>query len=103
MNIKEIVEQIESTMKTSGDNYMKELILTNRKKLRNTFCDECNSYSVFMIVHDELWNIISDGNLDIFLCPKCMENRLGRKIEIADLKICNVNYPYFLALQMIEK
>ena len=103
MNIKEIIEQIESTMQSSGSHYMEQLVQTTRKKVRNTFCDDCNSFSVYMILHDDLWNEVSKENLELFLCPKCMEKRLGRKIVLNDLKICNVNYPYFLALQMIEK
>lgn len=103
MNIKEIIEQIESTMQSAGNNYMDNLVLSERKKLRNTFCDDCDSFSVYMMLHDELWSEVCGENLELFLCPKCMEKRLGRKIVLSDLKVCNVNYPYFLALQMIEK
>lgn len=102
MNIKEIIHQIESTMKASGDNYLEQLVQTTRKKVRNTFCDDCNSFSVYMILHDELWENVCCGNSELFLCPKCMEKRLGRKIVLSDLKICNVNYPYFFAEQLFE-
>lgn len=103
MNIKEIIIQIESTMQSTGLNYIEYQKQHNRTKIRNTFCDDCNSYSVHMLLHDELWNEVCDSSTELFLCPKCMEVRLGRKIELSDLKVCNVNYPYFYASQFYEK
>lgn len=103
MKIKEIIRQIESTMLSSGISYMKNLEYGSRKKIKNTFCDDCNSFSVYMILHDDIWKSICNDELDLFLCPKCMEVRLGRKLSLTDLKICNVNYPYFFSSQFYEK
>jgi hypothetical protein len=103
MNIKHIIKEIESTMLSSGLNHIEFMKEHNKKKLRNTFCDDCNSFSVYMIIKDELWNTIHVDNSELFLCPKCMEIRLGRKIVLDDLKICNVNYPYFFSEQFFVK
>lgn len=102
MNIKNIISEIESTMKSTGVNYQEYREQTNRPKLKNTFCDDCQSFSIFMMLHDEIWNSISDGNPELFLCPRCMEKRVGRKITLSDLKICNVNYPFFFSEQFFE-
>ena len=51
-------------------------------------CNDCGQMGFTMIIiKDNLWRKISNFQKE-YLCFKCMEKRLGRKITIKDLKKC---------------
>jgi hypothetical protein len=57
---------------------------------RQLLCDDCGT-EIFVddnmvMVKDELWAQISEGNLTMDLCDVCMEKRMGRAINPRDFK-----------------
>lgn len=46
-------------------------------------CDDCGGWGWGPMLHDELW--LSIAKRTDLLCMGCMEKRLGRQIELADL------------------
>ena len=47
-------------------------------------CDQ--RYVTPVMLHDDLWKIVSNGNLKGHMCIPCIEKNLGRRIEVDDLK-----------------
>lgn len=50
------------------------------------------------MLHDDIWKDICDNTLDV-LCDKCIEKRMRRKIQKADLKphvFVNAQYIQFV-------
>lgn len=48
-------------------------------------CAECGDSNLSVMLHDDLWNSISNGEL---LCLLCIEHRLKREVTLLDLKEC---------------
>lgn len=76
------------------------------------FCKDCNvEFSAFkgkmVMLKDELWLSICDDVEDV-LCNDCIEKRLGRKINIDDLKLsygdtyipCNLIFMLYNNIEM---
>lgn len=57
-------------------------------------CMDCRQPEpMTFVVHDVLW--AAAGLTKGVICPKCFEARIGRKLEITDLKVCPANEPIF--------
>lgn len=57
-------------------------------------CEKCGctgSDYEMIIVRDELWKGIHDDTSCDFLCRKCIEDHLGRKLTLDDLKFFDSN------------
>jgi|TARA_Y100000310_G_C20577966_1_gene761431 hypothetical protein len=63
------------------------------------YCGECykdclvRSWDYFMLL-DELWLEVNDGFYDGKLCFNCVEDILGRELDISDLKDVSINYKF---------
>lgn len=56
---------------------------------RHFICDECPNVPDCPQLTDEVWYTI--GQKDTLLCISCTEKRLGRRIEMTDLRDCMGN------------
>ena len=64
-------------------------------------CRLCCSYSEYCMVHDDVWDTItSDMPKDILLCFDCMQEKLGRNINLSDLQNVPCNEWFFRAALM---
>lgn len=101
MNILAMLETLNSKARQVG------ITFSNKCKDRQLvpdslkYCRDCGSYSEMCVVHDSLWEeICGESPVEIFLCFHCMEQRLGRKLALEDLKPVLCNTPYFLGSVM---
>lgn len=42
-------------------------------------------HSYMVMLHDSLWKEVSNGDLKLYLCDRCIERRLRRRISGEDL------------------
>ena len=63
----------------------------------NTKCADCDFDGWGPMLHDEVWLKIN-GQKPGMLCMACMEKRLKRLINVADLRICAMNMPLIYVL-----
>lgn len=66
----------------------------------NPFCVDCNVNVDYIcenyMVHDHVWQQAGMSTYGGKLCVKCLENRLGRKLDRRDFLLCPLNIePYF--------
>jgi len=65
-------------------------------------CDDCGKKSPAMfLLHTALWDSIAEP--DTYLCLKCTEKRLGRKITWEDLSPCGVSDMLLLGALLMKR
>ena len=52
---------------------------------------DCNNNTDYYMVHNELWNEAVGDETEILLCRKCLESRLGRRLQTEDFTDCPAN------------
>lgn len=110
--VSEIVRHFKELQKKDYD----QLTGKDTDAIKSCTCQQCGKCFIreqseqYVVIRDDLWARITDGQTGLFLCADCIEKRLGYKIGIEDLKRlpdgrlpeANVLYAYAHGL-LVEK
>jgi hypothetical protein len=61
---------------------------------RRFACTDCGRFGLGFMLLDRIWDLAARSR-SILLCIRCVEVRLGRRLEIADFADVPVNLPLF--------
>jgi transcription elongation factor Elf1 len=65
-------------------------------------CEDCGHCGLGPILRPDLWSAINGGNRRLIICTLCTEKRLGRHIQLDDLRSLDdapCNDPIFVLLR----
>ena len=65
------------------------------------FCNDCRRLDpVPYMVHDAVWAEAGLPKWNMFVCPACLEQKLGRPLRLEDFTNCELNDAIFLGAKL---